>query len=140
MSDFELPSQFFARLLTKEFWKSKLTRRNLIRGVLAVLAICCLRYLGALFASVLGIVLIFCNLGERTGGASAYSVFNRGANYLLGDLRLAQVEQQLRHADVAQEDDGRVVPLNAPIEIRSRDANKKCPCGSGKKLKKCCGV
>lgn len=44
------------------------------------------------------------------------------------------------HVDVAPEDDGEVVRYNAPIEIRSRDANKKCPCGSGKKLKKCCGI
>lgn len=50
------------------------------------------------FASILGIVLIFYNLGERSGGASAYSVFNRGANYLLGDLRLGRIDQQLRNA------------------------------------------
>ncbi|KAL8454191.1 hypothetical protein Emed_000449 [Eimeria media] len=105
MSESEDLSQFLAHIFSKEFWKPKLTPRR--------------------FASLLGIVIIFCNLGERTGGASAYSVFNRGANYLLGDLRLGHVEQQLRHAEGPVEDDGRVVPLNAPIEIRSRDANKK---------------
>lgn len=50
------------------------------------------------FASILGIILIFRNLGERSGGASAYSVFNRGAHYLLGDLRLGRIDQELRNA------------------------------------------
>ncbi|XP_026191280.1 uncharacterized protein LOC113146867 [Cyclospora cayetanensis] len=133
-------SQLIERLLTKEFWKGKLTRSNFIRVLLVLASLCCLRYLGAIAASILGIVLIFWNLGERTGGASAYSVFNRGANYLLGDLRLARIDQQLRHGDGGLEDDAQVVEYRAPIEIRSRDANKRCPCGSGKKLKKCCGI
>lgn len=113
---------------------------NIIRAALVVGALYCVRYFGAMFASILGIVLIFYNLGENSGGASAYSVFNRGANYLLGDLRLGRIDQQLRNAVVANDDDGQVVQYNAPIEIRSRDANKPCPCGSGKKLKKCCGI
>lgn len=133
-------SEFLAHILSKEFWKENINRRNIIRATVIIAALCCLRYFGAFFASILGIVLIFYNLGERSGGASAYSVFNRGANYLLGDLRLGRIDQQLRNADAAVEDDGQVVQFNAPVEIRSRDANKKCPCGSGKKLKKCCGV
>lgn len=49
------------------------------------------------FASLLGIALVFLNLGNRTGGVSAYSVFNREGRYLLGDLRLSQIERELRH-------------------------------------------
>ncbi|CDJ37789.1 hypothetical protein, conserved [Eimeria tenella] len=136
MDDAEDLQQFLARLVTKKFWKAKLTWANAFRALLVVGVLLSLRYLGAAFASVLGIFLIFWNLGEGGGGASAYSVFNRGANYLLGDLRLQRIDQQLRNADAAVEDDGNVVAYRPPVELRSRDANKKCPCGSGRKLKK----
>lgn len=92
-----------------------------------------------------GIFFIFVSLGARRDedAGSAYSVFNRGARHLLGDLRGDQIDRE--HRGVAhlnggenlagfggEMDDAREGP-------RSKDVNKPCPCGSGKKLKKCCG-
>eukprot|EP00434_Breviolum_minutum_P015920 symbB.v1.2.014031.t1/scaffold994.1/size146050/7 len=83
-------------------------------------------------------------LGE---GPEAYSIFNRGQKHLLGDLRAEQLdaEQRGNHqlAGYAGGPDGGLIDLvdedmsDKPV-IRSRDANQPCPCGSGKKAKRCC--
>lgn len=140
MDEDEDLAQLLARVSTKEFWVNKITRKNLLRAGLALVILFCLRCFGALFASILGICLILYNLGDRGDGVSAYSVFNRNINYLLGDLRPAQVDQQIRNADVDVADHAEVYrpPVRAPG--RSRDANKLCACGSNKKTKKCCGI
>ncbi|CAD7967789.1 unnamed protein product [Amoebophrya sp. A25] len=106
-----------------------------------------------------GICFIFLSLGARQDddGVSAYSIFNRGARHVLGDLRGDQVDRE--HRGIAhmrgqeggggrqgdrgggglQEGGDDLGGLNLRQQMRSRDANKPCPCGSGKKLKKCCG-
>ena len=83
------------------------------------------------------------------GRYSAYSIFNEGGKHLMGDLRAEQLEAEQRGdqyltgynaadnliampEDVAGDGDAEV-----PV-IRSRDANRPCPCGSGKKAKRCC--
>mmetsp|Transcript_63147 Transcript_63147/g.133300 ORF Transcript_63147/g.133300 Transcript_63147/m.133300 type:complete len:193 (+) Transcript_63147:111-689(+) len=88
--------------------------------------------------------------GVASGEYSAYSIFN-GGRYLLGDLRPEQIEAEQRglghlrqnHRDDDDDDDqprrggdgwgNDDVPM-----LRSRDANRPCPCGSGQKAKKCC--
>ena len=56
------------------------------------------------FIAVSIIVGIFLNLGKReTGQWSAYAVFNRGQQRLMGDLRGDQIEGELRRRDVKQE-------------------------------------
>ena len=41
--------------------------------------------------------LIFTNLGERRSGLSAYSVFNKDCQYIEGDLRAEQLDNEFRH-------------------------------------------
>ena len=40
-------------------------------------------------------------------------------------------------AEAGDVDDGRVEPYRAPVKV---GRNEPCPCGSGKKYKKCCGL
>ncbi|CAK0806562.1 unnamed protein product [Prorocentrum cordatum] len=94
--------------------------------------------------------------GVREGEYSAYSVFNPGGRHLLGDLRAEQLDREQRgdqYLAGAARDDGGLVDLpqggllagggsdeeddDAPL-VRSREANKPCQCGSGKKAKRCC--
>uniref|UniRef100_A0A7S4SL50 SAYSvFN domain-containing protein n=1 Tax=Alexandrium monilatum TaxID=311494 RepID=A0A7S4SL50_9DINO len=99
---------------------------------------------------------------------SAYSVFNRGQRHILGDLRPEQIDAEQRGLSLASLEHGVVTQLlgNQYLEgregageglielpegadgegdedddlpvLRSRDANKPCQCGSGKKAKRCC--
>ena len=50
----------------------------------------------ALFFIGLGFYAIFANLGESTGGASAYSIFNQGAQRLAGTFAADQLDNQMR--------------------------------------------
>ncbi|CAJ1348641.1 unnamed protein product, partial [Effrenium voratum] len=88
-------------------------------------------------------------LGEGRGEYSAYSVFNRGQRHLLGELRAEQLDaeqrgdQQLAGYADREPDGGGLIELPGTEEedkptIRSRDANRPCSCGSGKKAKRCC--
>eukprot|EP00435_Cladocopium_sp_Y103_P045083 s891_g12.t2 len=81
-------------------------------------------------------------LGEGHGEYSAYSVFNRGQKHLLGDLRAEQLDAEQRGNHLAGPTDGGLIAPGVEAEdkpvIRSRDANQPCPCGSGKKAKRCC--
>ena len=87
----------------------------------------CLPYL-----TLSGIALIFLNLGERKG-ASAYSVFNKNCRALLGTLDAKALEAQFTHRDMPEEQ-----PSKVPVCPDNRLRNKPCPCGSGRKHKKCC--
>lgn len=87
------------------------------------------------------IVSIFCNLGNSSSGISAYSVFNKGCRYLLGDSRAEDVDKQLRGGAGALSSTPREkthVPANF-TDIPSKYINRPCPCGSGLKAKKCHG-
>lgn len=91
--------------------------------------------------SVAIIVAIFSNLGVSTSPYSAYSIFNKGCQYLLGDARPDQIDKQLRG--------GPAIPSATPegraanpdfISIPPKFINRPCPCGSGLKAKKCHGA
>ncbi|EPR59070.1 hypothetical protein TGPRC2_254340 [Toxoplasma gondii TgCatPRC2] len=121
------------------------TWRNALRFVATVFTVFAIRRFGTLAGILIGFFLILWNLRYNgTGdGISAYSVFNRGVRHLLGDLRPADIDRQLRNAGPdGDESDDDILVLNGPRVAgvhRSRDANKRCPCGSGKKIKRCCG-
>jgi Uncharacterized conserved domain (SAYSvFN) len=56
----------------------------------------------ALFIIATVFLLIFTNLGNRKiGQFSAYNVFNRGYQHLLGDLRGERIEQDMRQRDIS---------------------------------------
>mmetsp|Transcript_67274 Transcript_67274/g.122728 ORF Transcript_67274/g.122728 Transcript_67274/m.122728 type:complete len:164 (+) Transcript_67274:123-614(+) len=92
--------------------------------------------------------LIFFNLGTRSSDKpSAYSVFNSGSKHLLGDLRAEQIDAEHRgdaHLAAYRDSEQNLIDLPGapggedPASMRSRDANRPCKCGSGKKSKKCC--
>lgn len=85
------------------------------------------------------IVIIFSNLGEKAGPYSAYSIFNKGCQYLLGDARQYQVEEQLRGGNLAPRAiDTNEQKENAHTNFPSKFINRPCPCGSGVKAKRCC--
>lgn len=84
--------------------------------------------------SVAIIVGIFTNLGNSASGISAYSIFNRGCQYLLGDSRADAVDRELRgHTVVSDPQPESPGFLNIP----SKFINLPCPCGSGLKAKRC---
>jgi len=110
-----------------------------------VVCVCVCRFL------ILSIIAgMFINLGSRQGYLSAYSIFNPNQRSLLGDLRAEQLEAELRKgqgASIEAADDSNLIDLpqqhvacgELPARM-SKAANKPCPCGSGKKYKRCCAV
>ena len=85
--------------------------------------------LAEIFCIFSGIGVIFLNLGERKG-PSAYSVFNENCQKLAGDIDPTGFSKQ----NVNQKN-----LANPSFLVKNhRLANKPCPCGSGKKHKKCC--
>uniref|UniRef100_A0A7S1FEK9 SAYSvFN domain-containing protein n=1 Tax=Noctiluca scintillans TaxID=2966 RepID=A0A7S1FEK9_NOCSC len=103
---------------------------------------------------MVSLLLLVCGPGMYHGGASrgvsAYSIFNRGQQHLLGDLRVEQIEAEQRgdrHL-VNYNAGGGLIELDSLGEdsfsedevplVKSRDGNRPCKCGSGKKAKKCC--
>ena len=90
--------------------------------------------------SVAIIVAIFSNLGESSSPYSAYSIFNKGCQYLLGDTRPDQVDNQLRGGPGIQiAAEGREINSEF-INIPPKYINRPCPCGSGLKAKRCHGA
>lgn len=87
--------------------------------------------LGEIYCVASGILMIFLNLGQRKG-ASAYSVFNEGYGKLAGEIDpTAMLKRKTKG--------GTEVLVEPEFVVKSfRLANKPCPCGSGKKHKKCC--
>ena len=88
--------------------------------------------IGEIFCIISGIVLIFFNLGERKG-ASAYSVFNEGCAKLAGEFDPASMTK----TQSLNKDSTNLASPNYIVK-NHKLANKPCPCGSGKKHKKCC--
>jgi hypothetical protein len=105
-----------------------------------VVLVVCSRFDAAVI-SVAIIALIFLNLGDSNRGPfSAYSVFNKGFAYLLGDARPQFVDQQLRNGGQAirEPEFSDADEPTRGLDIPSRFMNKPCICGSGLKAKKCC--
>lgn len=98
--------------------------------------------LDRVFVIISILVAIFANLGQRKAGQhSAYNVFNRGFRRLLSDLSGAQIEAEMRNKRVTNAGAG-IVGLSddeEPVSFSSKEGNRTCGCGSGKKVKKCCG-
>lgn len=53
-----------------------------------------------LYAIVTVFALLAANLGERRGGPSAYSVFNKNCEPIMGQLQAAQFDNEVRHRPV----------------------------------------
>ncbi len=86
------------------------------------------------------IVLIFSNLGQSRGEYSAYSIFNKGCQYLLGDARQDAVEQQIRGGHYAAGPTPVEQKNDVYSNFPSKFINRPCPCGSGVKAKRCCAA
>ncbi|SBT75818.1 conserved protein, unknown function [Plasmodium ovale] len=111
---------------------------------------------GVVYIIIVLIAIIFVNLdysndGTCRGGngntVSAYSVFNKGKKYLVGDLRMNQIETELRNRkfqnDESDDNILRFDDINKNklyVKGSSKYNNKLCTCGSNKKFKKCCGI
>ncbi|EUD67079.1 hypothetical protein C922_02663 [Plasmodium inui San Antonio 1] len=109
---------------------------------------------GVVYVILVLIAIIFLNLDHRNddngkwGNAiSAYSIFNKGRKYLIGDLRMNQIEAELRNRNFKNDDsDDNFVRYDDIDKNRfyvkgsSKYNNKLCTCGSNKKFKKCCGA
>ena len=89
--------------------------------------------------SVAIIIGLFSNLGQSSSPYSAYSIFNKGCQYLLGDARPDAIDRQLRgnHGNLEAVPDGEPDERLNLIDIPSKFINRPCPCGSGLKAKKC---
>ncbi|SBT74872.1 conserved protein, unknown function [Plasmodium malariae] len=105
---------------------------------------------GVVYVIVVLIAIIFLNLESnkesRGSSISAYSIFNKGKRYLVGDLRMNQIETELRNVKYKNDDsDENILRYNdidknkMYIKGSSKYNNKLCTCGSNKKFKKCCG-
>ena len=102
---------------------------------------------GSIFVVCSAIVAIFLNLSSDSksgsGKLSAYSVFNPGAQRIAGSMDAEAIEDQLRHKAPAASrksidlDIGSSAVADHPTR-KSKMANSKCVCGSGKKYKVCC--
>eukprot|EP00455_Lapot_gusevi_P040232 TRINITY_DN4543_c0_g1_i1.p1 TRINITY_DN4543_c0_g1~~TRINITY_DN4543_c0_g1_i1.p1 ORF type:complete len:158 (-),score=12.64 TRINITY_DN4543_c0_g1_i1:195-668(-) len=100
---------------------------------------------GAVYFCVSALFAMFFNLGknQKPGQLSAYSVFNKDAKKMAGSLDASQFEREIRHQSTRWEEEDDETPVDdskAPQMPKrlSKLANKPCPCGSGKKFKKCC--
>lgn len=111
----------------------------IVLGIWGACLLVSIRYrVSEVYFIVSSIIFIFCNLGTRQGGPSAYSVFNKDFKQLLGNLNASELEKQFTHRDSKTKPDyvEYTETVRAPSNPRLR--NKPCPCGSGLKHKKCC--
>lgn len=117
---------------------------------------------GSVYACFWLMWLIFNNLGERKEGEmSAYSIFNAGGERITGTFTAEDIDAQYRYGagitaarapPSASSLSGNIITGNAGTTAATRaqqtaalaglrlnkDGNKPCPCGSGRKLKRCC--
>jgi hypothetical protein len=112
---------------------------------LALLLVVVYSRFDAAVISIAIIVAIFQNLGQSSQNSpfSAYSIFNKGCQYLLGDARPDAIDRQLRGGGAAQDNniDHSAQPSKDFVtNFPSKFINRACPCGSGKKAKKCCAA
>lgn len=107
-------------------------------------------------SGMVGVYLGLDHSGEgRKKGYSAYSVFNKDGYRLPGTMDAAQLEQNMRggggmaaaaagmrgrgRAEEFRTNEGLERAGDHPKRM-SKQANARCPCGSGKKYKKCCSL
>ena len=90
--------------------------------------------------SIAIIVAIFSNLGSGSSPYSAYSIFNKGCRYLLGDVRPYEIDRQIRGGQGMAQGQQVVQDRELLINFPSKYINRPCPCGSGQKAKKCCAA
>lgn len=119
-------------------WGYLILHGSLVAGVVAT-------KFDAVMISVAIIVAIFSNLGNSSLSSpySAYSIFNKGCQYLLGDARADALDRQIRGAQrhVAGAESSRGHESGTEMtDIPSKYTNRPCPCGSGLKAKKCHGA
>ena len=108
---------------------------------LSLLAVVIYSRFDAAVISITIIIAIFSNLGTSTSGVSAYSIFNKGCQYLLGDSRPDAIDRQLRgNQNNAGPNQEISISPNRHLEYPSKFINKPCSCGSGIKAKKCCAA
>ena len=110
-----------------------------------------------IFLCISGIFLIFGNLGKRAPGTlSAYSIFNKNHEKILGTFDSDQVDKQFagrvneipgnnnkiakKTDDMTEEEEAEMFrKIKESFEKnQSKFANQPCYCGSMKKYKKCC--
>ncbi|GAW79652.1 hypothetical protein, conserved [Plasmodium gonderi] len=128
---------------------------KIVSGILLFSCYPFYRIFGVVYIIIILIAIIFLNLDHtnndsnsngRGSPISAYSIFNKGKRYLIGDLRMNQIETELRNRMFKNDnsDDNFVryddIDKNKIyIKGYSKYNNKLCTCGSNKKFKKCCG-
>ncbi|KYN99341.1 conserved protein, unknown function [Plasmodium sp. gorilla clade G1] len=103
---------------------------------------------GSVYIIIVLIAIIFLNLENNNDSSiSAYSIFNKGKRYLIGDLRMNQIENELRNTKYKNNDSednflryDDIDKNKFYIKGSSKYNNKLCTCGSKKKFKKCCGI
>lgn len=132
---------------------STFQQRILIKAVLWCTCWILISYLlgfGTIFLCISIIYFIFNNLGRRKEGElSAYSMFNDNNERIAGTFDAQFYEDMMRGKKGNATFDGPSIrtktktksPKSKGIKHPKRMSkwgNKKCPCGSGKKYKKCC--
>ncbi|CXI23513.1 conserved protein, unknown function [Plasmodium berghei] len=129
---------------------SKYFDPKIITIILLLSCYFCYHIFGVAYIIIVLILIIFINLdhNKNTNGqpVSAYSIFNKDKKYLIGDLRMNQIENELRHTKATTNDDSDnflryddIQRNKMHIKGYSKYNNKLCTCGSNKKFKKCCG-
>lgn len=100
-----------------------------------------------IYTLILTLYAVYCNLGRRAAGPSAYSVFNEGQRALPGTMHAAELDALLRSRSQHGERqpsathwfDADNIVSGAVYEGPPVARNDMCPCGSGAKYKRCCG-
>ncbi|KYO00844.1 conserved protein, unknown function, partial [Plasmodium gaboni] len=102
---------------------------------------------GSVYIIIVLIAIIFLNLENKNDSSiSAYSIFNKGKRYLIGDLRMNQIENEFRNTKYNNDSEDNFLRYEDIdknkfyIKGSSKYNNKLCTCGSKKKFKKCCGI
>ncbi len=92
------------------------------------------------FLTISILLFVWSNLGERRHGQfSAYNVFNRNFQRLLGDTSAEEIDAQLRN-QIGRREKAVTDDKVSQKSFSSKEANQPCSCGSGRKVKKCCGA
>jgi len=149
--------QYHAKNILKSFLHFAKTKWALYIFLWTILLVISTKYQFAkIFLCVSGICFIFSNLGKRAPGTlSAYSIFNKNNEKILGTFDSAQVDKQFagrmneipvnnnnqkKADDMTEEEEYEIFKKikESYEKNQSKFANQPCYCGSMKKYKKCC--